>query len=314
MKYSGGIIIIKLGLSLIVLSILCMPTFGQTTAEEWFSKGNVLGMQGKFDEAIQAYDKAIDLDPNFAKGWKTKGSALFGLGKYDEAIAAYDKAIQLDPNDAEAWNNTGHALESLGKTSEANAAYGKAKELENIEPNEFNSSLNYSYELIDHHVLEKKPPASVEISVKKLAAFLTAPATNDREKARAIYRWITENIEGAPSGTRPDNVLKERKANCYGYAKLFEALAKEANLTAVTIDGHTGITGDKFRFEHTWNAVKINGSWYLLDATGGGEYYFLTPPSKFILDHFPLDPKWQLLNNPLSEDEFKRLPKWHLPS
>lgn len=51
------------------------------------------------------------------------------MGKKDEAIQAYDKAIELDPKYAYPWNGKGNALKSLGHTAEANAAFKKAKEL-----------------------------------------------------------------------------------------------------------------------------------------------------------------------------------------
>jgi tetratricopeptide (TPR) repeat protein len=47
---------------LMTLAVLCAPAFGQTTANDWIDKGNALGLQGKFDEAIQAFDKAEELE------------------------------------------------------------------------------------------------------------------------------------------------------------------------------------------------------------------------------------------------------------
>lgn len=58
-----------------------------------------------------------------------QSAALYVQGKYDEAIKAYDEAIRLDPNDADAWNNKGLVLEYFGRTAEANTAFAKAKEL-----------------------------------------------------------------------------------------------------------------------------------------------------------------------------------------
>ena len=69
------------------------------------------------------------MDPQHASAWNNKGVALIHQGKYDEAIQAYDKAIEINPQYADAWNNKGNALNKLGRTTESNAAFTKAKEL-----------------------------------------------------------------------------------------------------------------------------------------------------------------------------------------
>ena len=63
----------------------------------WNNKGIALYSQGKYNEAIKAYDEAIKLDPKYAMAWNNKGLALNSQGKYNEAIKAYDEAIKLDP-------------------------------------------------------------------------------------------------------------------------------------------------------------------------------------------------------------------------
>ena len=118
------------------------------------------------------------------------------------------------------------------------------KDLATIAPNDFNATLNYSYEEIDRHALNA--PSSAEATVESLAAYLIEPAKNDREKARAIFRWITENIDynvevffkGGSGATNSEDVLKSRKSVCYGYSDLFLSLAREAGLEAVRISGY----------------------------------------------------------------------------
>jgi tetratricopeptide (TPR) repeat protein len=102
-------------------------------ANVWISKGNILYNQGKYGEAVKAYDEAIKIDPKSASAWFNKGLALDELGKYDEVIKAYDQAIKLEPNEAAAWNNKGNALGELGKYSDAIKAYDQAIK---IYPNE----------------------------------------------------------------------------------------------------------------------------------------------------------------------------------
>ena len=53
------------------------------------------------------------------------GNALKGQGKLEEAIEAYNKALAIKPDYAEAYNNMGIALQDQGKLEEAIEAYNK---------------------------------------------------------------------------------------------------------------------------------------------------------------------------------------------
>ena len=192
---------------------------------------------------------------------------------------------------------------------------------------------SYNYDKIDAHALAA--PASAEQSIESLAAYLIEPAKNEREKARAIFRWICQNIDydlgsfftGRLGLTNSSDVLKGRSSVCSGYSDLFSALAEKAGLEAVEIrgygKGYSYRPGQKFSgpYNHAWNAVKINGSWRLLDSTWGAgylgqdrkyhrwfdEHYFMTPPDQFIYDHLPEEKSWQLLDRPLSQAQFEDL-------
>jgi hypothetical protein len=190
-----------------------------------------------------------------------------------------------------------------------------------------------SYEAIDRHALQAPPEA--EASPETLAAYLTKPARNPREKARAIFRWITDRVaydaEGFFSGRYGDNraeaVLRNRKAVCEGFANLFELLCRHAGVEAVKIRGSAKgvgyVPGTKGRGgPHAWNAVRLDGTWQLVDATWGAggltdkrftkrfeDYYFLTSPEQLIFTHLPADATWQLLARPLSAAAFEAQPR-----
>ena len=72
----GMLIIGRFILCLMTLAVLCAPTFGQTTANDWINKGSALIQLGKYDEAVLAYDRAIEIDPQYAEAWNNKGDAL----------------------------------------------------------------------------------------------------------------------------------------------------------------------------------------------------------------------------------------------
>jgi tetratricopeptide (TPR) repeat protein len=100
----------------------------------WYLKARSLNSSGMYDEAVKAYDRAIELSKGnitVARAYEGKGSALLKLGKYDEAVASCDEAIELFPAKASGptWYWKGIALRGLGKNSEADSAFAKAKEL-----------------------------------------------------------------------------------------------------------------------------------------------------------------------------------------
>ncbi len=99
------------------------------TEEEWFGKGIKLLKHGRNKEALEAFEKAIEIDPKYAFALCCKGYALGELGKREEALEAFEKAIEIDPKYAFAWNNKGVVLVNLGKHKDALKAYEEAIEI-----------------------------------------------------------------------------------------------------------------------------------------------------------------------------------------
>ena len=84
-------------------------------AETHFNLGNALRNQGKLDEAIAAYRRAIGIEPDRPEAYTNLGNALKAQGKLDEAIAAYRRAIGIKPDLAQAYSNLGIGLAGQGK-------------------------------------------------------------------------------------------------------------------------------------------------------------------------------------------------------
>jgi len=84
---------------------------------------------GDHQNAVVYFDKALDIDPNYAELWKNKGNALSAQSRYDEALNCYEKALDINPNHSMAWKNKGIALQELGRFEEALECYNRTLEL-----------------------------------------------------------------------------------------------------------------------------------------------------------------------------------------
>jgi hypothetical protein len=211
----------------------------------------------------------------------------------------------------------------------------------------FGQKASANFSAIDWNVRNIEAPA-----VDSLARKLTSPYPTELQKTRAIFSWIAQHISyntgifNSGRGYRPvkyvfdpsdtissksaieqtaEKVLRRRVAVCDGYAKLFKTLCDYAGIESEVILGYGKCyleKDDKFRTNHTWNAVRIDSVWYLLDVTWASGYvtysnefvhhldesYFLSSPQQFILDHYPEDLRWTLLEHPPTLREFRFSP------
>ncbi len=174
-----------------------------------------------------------------------------------------------------------------------------------------------------------------------LVHHLTATLNTEVEKFRAIYYWVCHNIKGNYYLMRKNRnmirklendaqaletwnnaiqkevfkrLLTSNETLCTGYAYLLKEMAALAGIDSEIVHG-TGIwngngSSSKDKSMHSWNAVKLNGKWYLCDATWSSGYidmenllftfdyddrFFLMEPEDFAKTHQPAQVKWELL-------------------
>ena len=82
-------------------------------ADAYYNMGMALQKQGKLQEAIKAYNKALAIKPDYVDAYNNIGVALKGQGKREEAIEAYIRALSINPDYAEAYNNIGNSLKGI---------------------------------------------------------------------------------------------------------------------------------------------------------------------------------------------------------
>jgi len=90
------------------------------------NRGNTLQEQGKLREAVESFSKAIQIKPDFVEAYYNRSNALKQQHRLQEAVQSLDKAIQLKPNFAEAHSNRGIVLQVQGRLQEATESFNKA--------------------------------------------------------------------------------------------------------------------------------------------------------------------------------------------
>jgi tetratricopeptide (TPR) repeat protein len=92
--------------------------------------GHVLQQQQRYEDAIDKYQKAVDLDRKDALSYYNGGVALEALHRYPEAGAKFQKAVDLNSKDAVAYNSLGGALYEQQKYRDAADNFQKAAALD----------------------------------------------------------------------------------------------------------------------------------------------------------------------------------------
>lgn len=181
-----------------------------------------------------------------------------------------------------------------------------------------------------------------EVTLKKLVAALIDGSSDPFIRVKRIHDWITLRIaydanllQRLASGRHPQGsievytLLRYRRTNCAGFARLFRSMCRLAGIKSVIINGwikSTATVGGVLT-THDWNAVQINGSWYMVDCSSNSrsfytrgksgrlmrysqrcDHLFISPAAKR-LAYLARDPAWQLAQPVISYETFHRAPR-----
>jgi len=95
----------------------------------WTSRGVAMRYLGRLDEALRCHENAIRLDPENEVAWCNLGTVYFKKGLLAKALDCYDKAIHIRPKYAIAWNNKGVVYARMGRFADADKCHTKATKL-----------------------------------------------------------------------------------------------------------------------------------------------------------------------------------------
>ena len=68
-----------------------------TKADGFLGRANTLSTLERFEEALPDYNRAIEIEPTLANAYVNRGSVYSRMEQYEKAIADYEKGLELDP-------------------------------------------------------------------------------------------------------------------------------------------------------------------------------------------------------------------------
>lgn len=149
----------------------------KTLAETWNKFGKMKKDEGDLNGALVGYNKAIELNPDFAVAYSNRGLVKKIKGDLNDALADFNKAIELKPDLAAAYNNRGDAKRAKGDLDGALADYDRAIELKPGSATTYNnrgelkrSKRDLDGALLDYNkAIEIKPDSAIYYSNRSLA-------------------------------------------------------------------------------------------------------------------------------------------------
>ena len=116
-------------------------------ADSVYTKGVLLMREGRFQDAIAAFDEALEVRPNFVDALSNRATSLSEERRYEEALAGFDQALALDSEHAISWNNRANTLAAMKRFEDAVVSYDRALELSPMFLEAKDNRLNALFEL-----------------------------------------------------------------------------------------------------------------------------------------------------------------------
>lgn len=122
-----------------LLLLLCLPLMGmqKNRALLYTKSGETMQSQGKVDEALAFFNKAVLADPKFAQAYRSRGFLYLQMGCRDLGFQDFAKVVELLPNDPNSYVTRGLAYAQFGDAAHAAADFKKGCDLGDKDSCEF---------------------------------------------------------------------------------------------------------------------------------------------------------------------------------
>jgi tetratricopeptide (TPR) repeat protein len=184
-------------------------------AEAWYNMGLSYTHLRDFSKAIEMFKKSTEADPSIAKVWNTMGGFLLQEKRRDEAVSAFRKAIEADYDHKNAWNNLGYVYSRENDYAEAEKAYRRVTELDPSNHEAWYMLGQMALGQDKYQIAEEAYKAATDVKPDFAYAYGGRGQVyleQDRlEEAEAMMRKVLELKPGDPGGKRGLEMVLERK-------------------------------------------------------------------------------------------------------
>ncbi len=153
-----------------------------------FHKGRIFNELGRYEEAINSFDFATEVDPSLAEAYYNKGVAYGHLQRFDAALFCFDKVLEILSKHVDAQKNKGYCLLRLNRPEEALQIFDRILE----------TDTNDVYAIVNKAI-----------------------ALNDIGKHRDSIKWFDKALEIEPNAI---DILNNKARALYAIGKYHEVL------------------------------------------------------------------------------------------
>ena len=203
----------------------------------WINRGFSLFGVGRYDEALRAFDKAIDLQVDSADAWYGKGISLGNLNRHEDAFKALEKVIKLKHDYHEAFYSWGgmlldHAARFKGADREALLEGSGEKFARAVEINPDMPEALYSWGIALWNLAAMREGTYREVLLKEAIEKFAAAAQIKPDMHEAFYQWGNTllNLAALPEIRDRETLLRE-------------AIDKFATALAIKPEMHEALSG-----------------------------------------------------------------------
>jgi serine/threonine protein kinase/Flp pilus assembly protein TadD len=165
--------------------------------------------EGHFDKAVEEFNKALELDPDYGEAHNDLGYNYLLMGNFEESIEHFKKYASLNPRDANPLDSTAEAYFLMGRLDEAIAKYKEALEIKPDFPG-IPLKIGYIYALKENY------PEAMKWIDKEIAAATSPGTKEDGYLWKGFYHSWLGSLEKCLSNLRKAEELTETRGSVTG--------------------------------------------------------------------------------------------------